>query len=70
MTKKQTVDLDAAFREGNLIDEALIEASRHAVKIHRQANLPLAVWRDGSVHWISPDELTLPPEAPGKGNPE
>jgi len=47
-----------------LISKALNEAVRDAVEIHRRAGIPLAVWQDGKVALVSPDEATPKPRRP------
>jgi hypothetical protein len=39
------------------ISRALNEAARDAVELHRQAGIPLAVWKDGKVAFVSADEV-------------
>lgn len=50
-------DIDSIFAEGTLIDEALRQAAREAIRRHRQMGLPLAVYRDGRIVWISAEAL-------------
>ena len=42
-------------------------ALRRAKAIHRALGVPMAVWRDGKVHWIAPENL---PELPVDERPE
>ncbi len=56
MTTIRPKDIDEIFREGTLIDEAMNAAVRDAVQLHKEKGLPLVVWRDGKVVWISPAE--------------
>ncbi len=37
------------------IDRALNQAARDAVRQHKIAGQPMAVWRDGKAIWVSPD---------------
>lgn len=37
--------------------EALREAVREALLRHKQAGNPVAVWRDGRVVWIPPEDI-------------
>jgi hypothetical protein len=48
------------FTEGTLMDEAMRKAVADAILRHRQLGLPIAVWRDGKVVWIPPEELAIP----------
>jgi hypothetical protein len=54
---KATRDIQKIFAEGSLIDEAMRKAAREALRIHKRAGHPLAIWRDGRVQWISPEEF-------------
>ncbi|MDZ7816572.1 MAG: hypothetical protein U5N86_11430 [Planctomycetota bacterium] len=46
---------------------AMIRAARRARELARQHNQPLALWKDGKVVLISPDDLPpLPDEVPAK----
>jgi hypothetical protein len=49
-------------RDLRLVEEALARAVREALQRHKQAGNPIAVWRDGRVVWIEPEEIVLPPE--------
>lgn len=51
-------DILQLFREGTPIDDAMNAAVRQVVLRHKQLGLPLAVWRDGKVVWISPEEAS------------
>ena len=39
--------------------EALREAVREALLRHKQAGNPVAVWRDGRVVWIPPEDIPV-----------
>jgi len=47
-------------REG--MDRALARAVRQAVLQHKRAGNPVAIWRDGKVVWVNPDEIELSDE--------
>jgi hypothetical protein len=53
---REPKDIQKIFREGTLIDEALNLAVRDAVQLHKEKCLPMVVWRDGKIVWISPEE--------------
>jgi len=50
-------DIDRIFIEGVLVDRAVRDAVREAIRQHRQAGLPMAVWEDGKVVWVDAAEL-------------
>ncbi len=54
---KETRDIQKIFAEGTLIDEAMGNAAREAHRIHKRAGHPLAIWRDGRVQWVTPEEF-------------
>jgi hypothetical protein len=56
MTNRNPKDIGQIFREGTLIDEAMNAAVRDAVQLHKEKGLPMVVWRDGKIVWISPEE--------------
>jgi len=56
MTNREPKDIGQIFREGTLIDEAMNLAVRDAVQLHKEKGLPMVVWRDGKIVWISPEE--------------
>jgi hypothetical protein len=47
--------------------KAMTAAVRDAVLRHKQLGLPVAVWRDGRVVWLSPDEIVVESEEPASG---
>lgn len=57
MKKKPTKANREIALTDRLIDEALNEAARDAVKAHKEAGLPLAVWKDGKTMWVEPEEV-------------
>jgi hypothetical protein len=54
--KKSIADL---FSEGTEIDKALELAVQDALWRHKQLGNPVAVWRDGKVVWIPPEEIPV-----------
>jgi hypothetical protein len=56
MKPSKPIDIAEVFRNGSLIDEALDAAARDAVQLHKEKGLPLVVWRDGKIVWITPEE--------------
>jgi hypothetical protein len=56
MATSRPKDIDAIFREGTPIDEAMKAAARDAVQLHKEKGLPLVGWRDGKIVWVTPEE--------------
>ena len=61
---RKKVDIEAAFADGTVIDEAIAKGIREAVRRHKLLGQPIAVWRDNKVCWLQPDEIELPQEQP------
>ena len=67
-TNVKTQDSDSAVspveRVADLprIARALRLAVREALRNHKLAGNPVAVWRNGRVEWIPPEEIPDPPE--------
>ncbi|EDX77300.1 hypothetical protein MC7420_437 [Coleofasciculus chthonoplastes PCC 7420] len=45
------------FTEIEKINQALAKAVQDALLKHKQAGNPVAIWRDGKVVWIPPEEI-------------
>ena len=52
-------DIEALFADGREIDAALAKAVREALLEHKRAGNPIAVWQDGRVVWIPPEEIVV-----------
>ena len=52
-------DIDRIFAEGTVIDDALAQGVQEALRRHKQAGLPIAVWRNGKTVWIPPEKIEL-----------
>ncbi|MBI3468730.1 MAG: hypothetical protein HY000_37480 [Planctomycetes bacterium] len=52
-------DVNQLFAEGSAIDAALNRAVQEALWWHKQAGNPIAVWRDGQVVWVPPEEIDV-----------
>jgi hypothetical protein len=50
------------LQDDQLIGEALARAVRDALRRHKQAGNPVAVWRDGQVVWIEPQDIVIEAE--------
>lgn len=46
------------------ISKALAQGVQNALLKHKQANNPVAVWRDGKVVWIPPGEIPVAENTP------
>jgi len=60
MSEQGKKNIDAIFADGTAIDRALKQAVQDALLRHKQIGLPVAVWRDGKVVWIPPEEIPVP----------
>jgi hypothetical protein len=54
---KAARDIQKIFADGSLIDEAMRQAAREALRVHKRAGHPLAIWREGRVQWVTPEEF-------------
>ena len=45
---------------------ALREAVQEALRRHKLAGNPVAVWRNARVEWIQPEDIPDQPESPGR----
>ena len=52
-------DIGKIMADGRAIDRALRLGVKEALRKHKQAGLPIVVWRDGKTVWIPPDEIDL-----------
>lgn len=48
------------WRDGKAIDQVMDLAFQDAVRRHRAANVPMAMWQDGKVREVSPFDIRLP----------
>jgi hypothetical protein len=58
----QTSQLD----EGVAMDRAVRDGFADAVRLHREANLPMAIWENEQVRLVSPFDIPLPGEDPAE----
>jgi predicted HAD superfamily phosphohydrolase YqeG len=49
---EQNINIDALFKAGKPVDDAINKATREAVKRHQLAQQPIVVWRDGKIVWL------------------
>lgn len=62
MAANKKLKLDSAnllVEHGDSVDKAVKNAVRDALLKHKQANNPVAVWRDSKVILLSGDEITI-----------
>jgi len=59
MATEKTKDISKIFAEGTLIDRALRLAVREALRRHKEAGLPIVVWRRGKVVLIPPEKIPV-----------
>lgn len=52
-----TVDIAKAFAEGTPIDKALAKGVQHALRRHKMLGQSIAIWRDGKVVILPPEEI-------------
>ncbi len=50
-------DISEMLLDPDVVVQAANEAVLDAVQRHKQMGLPLAVWKDGAVAWVAPEEL-------------
>jgi hypothetical protein len=56
------VDMPEVWPEGTVLDRAMDAAFHDAVRRHRAANIPMAMWENGEVRHVSPFDIPLPGE--------
>jgi hypothetical protein len=57
-------DVAALMTDGSAVDRAVEAAFADAVRRHRVAGVPMAMWEDGAVKLVSPFDIPLPGEDP------
>lgn len=50
------------IRDAELVQEALRRGVREALRQHKRAGNPVAVWREGRTVWLNPDEIPVTDE--------
>jgi hypothetical protein len=61
MKRANTKDIAAIFREGTPIDRAIAAGARDAIRRHKQAGVPVVIWRRGKPVWVEASELESKP---------
>jgi hypothetical protein len=57
MGSESARDISEILLDPTVVVQAANEAVHDAVRRHKQMGLPLAVWKDGEVAWVAPEEL-------------
>jgi hypothetical protein len=60
VTSTKRTQLEA--EEGARMDRAVRDGFADAIRLHREANLPLAIWENEQVRLVSPFDVPLPGE--------
>ena len=58
------VDIERILEDDDLIAAALARATRDALRQHKAAGNPIAVWRDEKVVWIPADQIEIADDPP------
>ncbi len=66
MTNERTKDIMEIFAEGTAVDRALQEGVRQALRRHKLLGQSVAVWRDGQVVIVPPEEIPVEPGEDGQ----
>jgi hypothetical protein len=64
MTAEDPSGID--LKDGAKMDRAVRNAFADAVRMHRQANVPMAIWENEQVKLVSPFDIPLPEEEVGE----
>jgi hypothetical protein len=59
MSELPRVDFDEVFSKPAEMLAAIERGARDALLQHKRAGKPIAVWRDGRVVWIPPEEIEV-----------
>jgi hypothetical protein len=59
---EELTDLDPILGDSERIERAVQRAVQEALRMHKRAGNPVAVWRDGKVVWLAPEEIPVPLE--------
>jgi len=63
MRKEPNIPPRLFVEHGKAIEKILRRAVVQAVLEHKRLGNPIAVWQDGEVVWLTPDEITVDDEA-------
>jgi hypothetical protein len=59
VSKPKPKDIGKIFGEGTLIDKAVSDAAREALRFHKRIGNPVAQWRDGKDFWVQPEDIQV-----------
>ena len=59
MKADEQIDIGERLADLNGMQAALAAGVRAAVRRHKLLGNPIAVWRDGRVVWLAPDEIEI-----------
>lgn len=57
---KKRRDVGRILADGTMVQAALVEGVREALRRHKQAGRPVVEWRDGKIVWVPPQAIRLP----------
>ncbi len=67
MTRNVDEDrIERVIASPEAVTRALARGVREALERHRQADLPVAVWRNGRVEWVPPGRWGPVPDGAGR----
>jgi hypothetical protein len=59
--EEKSRDITAILADERAVGEALRRAVRRDILRHKAEGLPIAVWEDGRVKWIAPQDIAVAP---------
>ena len=59
MSSPRPKDVNRIFGQVKLMDRALADAAREALRFHKRIGNPVAQWRDGKVVWVKPEDIVV-----------
>jgi hypothetical protein len=65
MASETRRDISEILSDPTVVVQAATEARQDAIQRHKQMGLPMAVWKDGAVAWVAPEELERAGEVDG-----
>jgi hypothetical protein len=60
MRRAKVKDVGKLLADDRLIGKVMRTAVREALLEHKRAGNPVAIWRDGKVVWIPPEQIRVP----------